>query len=317
MTNIRRLICVFGCILAAHGWGRAAPADSPLVGVLLKGRTSFWNAVAAGAQDSAAKAGVSLVVKIPMSETDVQTQVRYCNALGAMGIKALIIAPSDQRALMLPIARLAASGVKIVVLDSPLAGKKWALFVGTDQEAAGEQVGRMLASIVSETDEVAVFRYNQNGSAAGQREEGALSALRAAHPKQPIHADIYSSTEPGQESDRAEYLLSKYPDIKAVYASGTPGTMAMLHALQAHGLGHRIKLIGIGFNLNTGVKSAIESGDMYAWVAQLPGEAGSRSVEAAGALLKGQPVPDVIHTDVLFVTKDNVGDPKVLALMTD
>jgi ribose transport system substrate-binding protein len=234
-----------------------------------------------------------------------------------MGVKALIIAPSDQRALMLPIARLAAGGVKIVVLDSPLAGKKWALFVGTDQEAAGEQVGRMLASIVSETDEVAVFRYNQNGSAAGQREEGALAALRAAHPKQPIHADIYSSTEPGREPDRAEYLISKYPDIRAVYASGTPGTMAMLHVLQARGLGHKIKLIGIGFNLNKDVKSAIESGDMYAWVAQLPGEAGRRSVEAAGALLKGEPVPDVIHTDVLFVTKDNVGDPKVLALMTD
>ncbi len=288
-----------------------------MVGVLLKGRTSFWNEVAAGARDSAAKAGVTLVVKIPVSETDIQTQIMYCNALGAMDIKALIIAPSDQRALMLPIARLAARGIRIIVLDSPLAGKKWALFVGTDQEAAGERVGRLLASIVSESDEVAVFRYNQNGSAAGQREEGAVAALRAAHPNQPIHGDIYSSTEPGREPDRAEYLLSKYPGIRAVYASGTAGTMAMLHALQAHGLGRRIKLIGIGFNLNKDVKNAIESGDMYAWVAQLPREAGSRSVEAAGALLKDQPVPGVVHTDVLFVTKENVGDSRVLALMTD
>jgi len=313
--NFRCLLrgCTF--IALSLGWGYSALADAPLVGVLLKGQTAFWNEVAGGAKASAEKTGMSLVIKIPVHETDVSTQVMYCNALGAMDIKALIIAPADQRALMLPIARLAAKGVKIIVLDSPLEGKKWALFVGTDQAATGEQVGKLLASTVAESDEIAVFRNDQNGSATGQREEGAIAALRAAHPAQVIHADVYSGTEPGKEADRAEFLISKYPNIKAIFASSSSGTMGMLQGLQAHNLGHAIKLIGMGFNLNKNVKSAIEAGDLYAWVAQLPRDAGSKSVEAADALLRGQTVPDVIHTDVLFVTKDNVNDPKILALM--
>jgi hypothetical protein len=38
-------------------------------------------------------------------------------------------------------------------------------------------------------------------------------------------------------------------------------------------------------------------------------------VETAVALLKGQKMPAVVNTDCLVITKDNLKDPKVQALL--
>jgi ribose transport system substrate-binding protein len=91
--------------------------------------------------------------------------------------------------------------------------------------------------------------------------------------------------------------------------------MAMLKVIQQKGLAGKIKFVGFGFNLNPEVAAAIESGAMHGWIAQLPQEVGRKGVETAVALLKGQKMPAVVNTDCLVITKDNLKDPKVQALL--
>jgi len=85
--------------------------------------------------------------------------------------------------------------------------------------------------------------------------------------------------------------------------------------LQQKGLAGKIKFVGFGFNLNAEVAAAIESGAMQGWIAQLPQEVGRKGVETALAMLKGQKMPAVVNTDFLVITKDNLKDPKVQALL--
>jgi len=47
----------------------------------------------------------------------------------------------------------------------------------------------------------------------------------------------------------------------------------------------------------------------------LPREAASKAVEAAITLLKGGSVPPVINTDFFVITKDNLKEPKIQALL--
>ena len=131
-----------------------------------------------------------------------------------------------------------------------------------------------------------------------------------------VHGDVYASSEKGVEEQRAELLLTKYPNAKAVFASGTPGTMAMLKVLQQKGLAGKIKFVGFGFNLNPEVAAAIESGAMQGWIAQLPQEVGRKGVETALAMLKGQKMPAVVNTDCIVITKGNLKDPNVQALLS-
>ncbi len=285
------------------------------VGVLLKGKSAFWSAVENGAKAAGEKAGAEVIVKAPLNETDVAVQVQLFNALVAQGAQAIVIAPINKDALSAPAAAAVAKGVKIVVIDSPLAGDAGGVFVGTDQRAAGEAAGTLLASLVTDKDEVSFFKHNQNGGATEQREVGALAKLKEGHPAVVVYSDVYASTEAGVEAERAQFLLEKHPGTKAILASGTPGTMAMLKTLEDKKSNGAIKFVGFGFNLNPAVAAAIDSGTMQGWVAQLPGEVGGKGVESALALVAGQTVPPVVHTDFVVITKSNLKDAKIQALL--
>ena len=286
------------------------------IGVLLKAKGTFWTWVEQGANEAGHALDAEIIVRSPISETDVSVQLKLLNALAAQGIQALVITPTNKEALAAPVAAIAATGVKVVVIDSPLAGDAPHVFVGTNQRASGEAAGKLLASLIQGKDEVTFLKNIQGSGATEERESSALAKLREAFPEIVVHGDIYASTEKGMEEERAALVLSKYPNTKAIFASATLGTMAMLKVLQEKGLAGKIKLVGFGFNLNPEVAQAIESGAMQAWIAQLPKEVGRKGVESAVALLKGQTVPTVVHTDCIVITKDNLKDPKVQALIS-
>ena len=306
------LLCAgFSCFCAATLCG------APKIGVLLKGRSSpFWGAVERSALETGRQLGVDVVVKMPVSEADVSVQIQLLNALAAQGATAIVIAPINKEALAVPIASIAVRGVKIVVIDTPLTGNAAPVFVGTDQEAAGRAAGKLLATLVGDTDEVSIFKHSQTSGATTSRDIGALATFREAHPKSVVHGEIYSSAEAGEEPRQAQLLLTQHPATKAILATGTTGTLAMLKLLQDQKLAGTIKLVGFGYNLNPEVAAALESGAMAGWIAQLPGEVGAKGVAAALSLLKGEKVPAVIYTDFVVITKDNLKEPKIQALLT-
>lgn len=312
MKPLRLLLPLLFCLFAAV----SAPADPLKIGVLLKGKNDFWVAVAKGASQAGQKLGVEVIVKSPPTEADVGIQVRLLGILASEGIQALVIAPCNKDALARPVAALAAKGVKIVVIDSPLSGSAGYVFVGTDQKAAGQAAGRLVAGLVTEGDEVAILRHVQGGGAPEMRESAALAAILAAHPNLVVHGDIYASSVPGLEGDRSRLLLSKYPQVKAIFASGSPGAMAMLKVLTETGGNSSAKLVGGGFNLNPQVVAGIKSGKLAGWIAQLPEDVGIKGVESAQALVNSQTVPAVVPTKFLVVTQDNLADPEVQRLLS-
>ena len=215
-TSLIRALGVLALLLLTPALGSAGPK----IGVLLKGRSAFWSAVEKGAVENGQKLGAEVIVKAPLAESDVSVQIQLLSALAAQGIEALVIAPCSQTALAAPVAALAVKGVKVVVIDSALDGPGATVFVATDHRAAGEAAGKLLATLVSETDEVSFLKHSQTSGAAGLREAGALASLREAHAKQPIHADIYASSEADAEAEKAALLLTNYPATKAIIASG-------------------------------------------------------------------------------------------------
>ncbi len=307
------LVCaaaIAALALATHSFA------APKVAVILKGKTAFWKAVEKGATEAGTRLGLDVAVKSPLADTDVAVQIQLLNIVAAQGATAIVIAPINQEALSSPIAAIVAKGVKVVVIDTPLSGTAAPVFVGTDQEGSGRAAGALLAKLAGDAGEAAILKHNQSSGATLDRERGAAAAFHEARPKSVLHSDIYASAEPGQEEAQCSLLLSTHPKVVAVLSTGSPGTFAMLHIVQTKKLSGSIKLIGFGFNLTPEIAAAIANGDMQGWIAQLPTEVGSRGVETALALLKGETVAPVVHTDFLVITKDNLSDPKVQALLS-
>jgi ribose transport system substrate-binding protein len=290
-------------------------AAAPKIGVLLKSRTPFWVAVEKGALRAGQAAGAEVAVKAPMSENDISAQIQLLNGMAAQGVEAIVLAPINKEALAVPIASIAVKGVKVIVIDTPPTGKAAPVFIGTDHEAAGKAAGELLAQVVTDKDDVSFLKHSRSSGATAARETCALAAFRAVHPNNVVFGDVYASVDVGQEASQVELLLQMHPSTKAVLASGTPGTLAMLKMLQEKKLTGSVKLVGFGFNLTPEVAAAIENGALTGWIAQLPHEIGAKGVSAALAVLKGETLPAVVHTDFMVVTKSNLKDPKVQALL--
>ncbi len=268
-----------------------------------------------GALDAGTKLGADVTVKAPASEADVSVQIQLLNGMASQGFDAIVIVPANKDALAAPAAAIAAKGVKVVVLESPLSGDKWPVFVATDHAAAGEAAGGLLASLVGDGDEVSFLNAAQTNSATTSREKAAMAKFRQMRPKNVVHADIYASSESGTEPEKARLLLTQYPATKAVFSSGTAGTLAMLKVLQEQNRAGGVKLVGFGFNLNNDVATAIAGGKMHGWIAWQPRELGAHGVEAACALVKGEKVPAVVDTAFVVVTPSNLKDANVQALL--
>lgn len=309
-SGVRRVVVV----LISLAWSVAIHA-APKVGIVLKGHTPFWDEVAAGAKAAAGDAGVETIVKLPPNEDSVSVQLGMINSMTVEGAEALIVAPINPEIVKAAVGAQAQRGAKIVVIDSPLVDKSWATDVGTDQTAAGVATGQLLASMVGDGDEVCVFRTSQTNTATKERETAALNTVLTAHPGVIAHGDIYSGSDATAAVERANALLDKYPKTKVIFASSSTGTLAMLHTLERRKLSGAIKLIGFGFNLDKEIADALEAGAIHGWIAQLPRDVGRRAVLAAASLLKGEAVPPAVHTDFFVITKDNLHEPKVQALL--
>jgi ABC-type sugar transport system substrate-binding protein len=170
-----------------------------------------------GAVEAGTNRGAELIIKAPPEESDVGIQLKYLNYLATQNIEALVIGPTSADALITPVAALAAKGVKIAVVDSPLANNAGDayVFVGSDHRAAGEAAGRLMATLVGDTDEVAILRHNQTSRSTIERELAFMKKMKEAHPDLSLHADIFAATDAGTERQKAELLLGKYPHSKA------------------------------------------------------------------------------------------------------
>jgi ribose transport system substrate-binding protein len=309
--SIRPLVILVALCLALP----TAQAEGHKIGVLLKGRTKFWSAVEQGAMAAGEKLGVEVTVKTPPTESDVSAQILMLNALAKQGVEAIILVPINKETLAKPAAALAAQGIKIIVLDSPLDGDIASTFIGTNHRSAGVAAGELLKTLVTENDQVSLFRHSQDNAATNNRETGAVEKLREAYPKIVVYSDVFAGNEKELQAERAKLLLSKHPATKLILASSTPATMAMLEVLAHHEPLGEIKLVGFGFNLNEEVSAALEAGILHGWVAQQPKEIGYQGVVTAVDLLNGKTVPPVHSIDVFIVTKGNLHDPKSQALL--
>lgn len=305
---------LFGTLLLGLAVVSPLEAAAMKIGVLLKGQSAFWSAAEQGCVETGKKLGVDVVVKMPVSESDIAVQIQLLDGLVAQGIQALVIAPCSTTALSGPVTAAAAKGIKIVVIDTAIDGEM-PVFIATNHTDAGAAAGRLLASVVSGTDEVSFLKHSKTSGATTLREVSAFGELRLAQPSLVINRDIFTGTEAGHEIEKAHQLLTQHPATKAILASGTPGSMAMLKALEESKRAGTIKFVGFGFNLNPTVAAALDSGAMLGWIAQLPTEIGSRGLTAAVALLNGQAVQEVTFCDFLVITKANLHEPRVQALL--
>jgi ribose transport system substrate-binding protein len=284
-----------------------------------KGTTHvFWKSVERGARAAAVELGVELEWKGPLVENDRAQQIQLVQQYVASGVDGLLLAPLDRVALAAPVAQARARAIPVVIFDSALegqAGQDFASLVATDNYAggalAGAHLGRLLASEPERT--AVLLRYQVGSASTEEREAGFLEALAQAGGVRVLVDNRYAGPTAGEAKTSALNMLDALRTARGIFCSNESATMGMLLALRQEGLAGKVRFVG--FDASPPLVAALKAGEIDALVVQNPRRMGELAVRAMVALLRGEPVETRIDTGSVLVTREDLQDPAVVALL--
>ena len=176
---------------------------------------------------------------------------------------------------------------------------------------AGETLGGLLGG----TGAVMMMRYQEGSASTMKRETGFLDTIRARFPGIEVVSENQRSGATVEAAyQTAENLLISHPDVDGIFCPNESSVFGMLRAMQDAGLAGEVRLVG--FDASEKLVEALAAGEIDGLVIQNPFDMGYRGVRAIVDHLDKKPVEGRIDTGVVVITKANMAEPEMAALLT-
>jgi ribose transport system substrate-binding protein len=296
------------------------------IAVIPKGTTHvFWKSIHAGAvkaQQELKDSGldIEIIWKGPLKEDDRESQIRVVEDLITRGVSGIVLAPSDDMALRMPVRDAANSGIPVVIIDSGLNSQDYASFVATDNYIGGRKGGERLAELLEGKGRVIMLRCHEGSASSTKREQGFLDVLKDKYPQ----IEVVSSNQYGGVTTESAYVASenllaplRKPDggltIDGIFCPNESTTFGMLRALEDSGLAGKVAYVG--FDSSERLVQALQEGHIKGLVLQDPINMGYLGVKTIVAHLGGQKVERRIDTGSMVATPENMDKPQIRNLL--
>jgi simple sugar transport system substrate-binding protein len=255
---------------------------------------------------AAANPGVEIVYGQGTSATDIEGQIALIESMVTQGVQGIALTPVDPTVAAALDKAIADAGIKVVLMDNNI--PDWTgrtSLATTNNYNAGVIAGQYLATVLKDGDTLGILEGVPGVPALDDRVNGMLEGLGAVKPNIVGRGATNCTEELG--INVAEDLLTKTPDLKAIYAACGPPAAGAAKAIENAGIANDA-IILVGFDFCCGEEQAIESGVEDASVAQFPAKMAEYGVDALVKAIRGETVPDLIDSGAALVTKDNMKD---------
>jgi ribose transport system substrate-binding protein len=308
------LSVVVGCGGEKAAQDGAAPADDRLeIAVIPKGVShQFWLTVKAGADKAGEDLGVDVLWQGPAKETEVDKQLNIFQDMISRGADAVVLAATDENALMVPVQQAMDQGIPVVTIDSGLKENISVSFIATDNVAGAKAAAEKLIELIGGEGKVGLIPFVPGAATSELREQGFKEGV-AEHPGVEIAATLYSQSDVARAVEITEDMLTSNPDLKGIFAANEPACVGVAQTLKVAGKAGTVMLVG--FDASEEQINHLKDGTVQALIVQNPFRMGYLGVQTAVAAIKGEPVEKRIDTGVLVVTKENLDDPEVQAVL--
>jgi ribose transport system substrate-binding protein len=276
----------------------------------------FWKSVHAGAVQGEKEAGVKIIWKGPITESDREAQINVVQDFIAQRVDGICLAPLDSQALIPVVREAAAARIPTIIFDSGLDDAQSIVsFIATDNFHGGQLAGQHLGKLLGGKGRVIVLRYSVGSQSSQLREDGCLDTLAKEFPG----IEVLSSTEyAGETADKAlvkaQQLLLTFGDrVDGIFAPTQHVSTGILRALEENGLAGKVKFIG--FDAGPELVQALRAGKMHGIVLQDPVRMASLAVTTMAAHLRGEKVEPRISTGEMLATPQNMDEPAIKKLL--
>lgn len=274
--------------------------ENESVSVVLKTLSSpYWKYVEAGALAAGEELGVDVTVVGPSAESQVIEQVNMLEDQVSQSPGAIVVSPSQPDTVVPVLEQAAQTDLPVLLIDSDAEFEGKTTFIGTENFTAGQEGGKLLASMLQKGDKVALIAGALGNPATDDRIKGAKEALEEAGME--VVAEQPGDSDKTKSMSVMENILEKHGDVKGAFAASDDMALGVLRAVEAKGTD--TKVIG-----TDGTQEAVESiigGGLAGTIAQSPYDMGYQGVENALKAINGETVEERIDSGIDIITEEN------------
>ncbi len=307
MVAICAAALVSGCSKKESGdqSGSASTGKKLKLSFVSNNAANFWSFARAGCNAAANELGdVDVDFRITQDGSSA-AQRQILDDLVAKGVDGIAVSVNDPDNQTEFLNKIAGSTL-LICCDSDAAKSKRVAYIGTDNEAAGEQAGQMIKECLPNGGKIMLFVGHSDSQNAMERSGGIKKALEGSNIQ---IVDIRTDdTDPVRAQKNAEDTLVKYPDIACLVGLWNYNGPAILNAVRGAGKTGKVKIVCFDDEADT--LSGIAAGDIYGTVVQNPFEFGKQSVTRMDKYLHGDKsqLSGKIFIPTRNIKKDNVAD---------
>jgi ribose transport system substrate-binding protein len=287
------------------GGNNPAPAAKKKIAFVSNNAANFWSFARAGCDAAAKELGdVDVDFRVTPSGGSAE-QRQILDDLVAKGVDGVAVSvddPDNQTDFLNKIA----GQTLLICCDSDAAASKRVAYIGTDNEAAGEEAGKMIKECLPNGGKIMLFVGHSDSQNAKERAGGITKALEGSNIQ---IVDIRTDdTDVVRAQKNAEDTLVKYPDIGCLVGLWNYNGPAILNAVRGAGKTGQVKIVCFDDEADT--LAGIASGDIYGTVVQNPFEFGRQSVTRMDKYLAGDKtqLSGKMFIPTRDIKKDNVAD---------
>jgi len=268
----------------------------------------FYSTVACGAKSVAAKHNVDLSVQ-GAPEWNVAKQTAIVNALITKKPDAIMISHNDPKAMIVPLKRAEAAGIKIMTIDGDLADTSIAVSnIQSDNLEGGRLAGERMAELIGGKGTVVAIDNDPGFPISEARVQGFKEAI-AKHPGIKYLGVKYSHNEVAEAANIVSTTAGSNPDLVGVYAAETNNTEGSITGVREAQKEGKIKIVG--YDTSDPIVEALRAGKVHGLIVQYPFGEGQKGVETLVKAIDGDKVQREQKAPFVVATPENVDDPKV------
>lgn len=269
---MQRLICSFLAlsVLWLGGCGQSSDAGSASTGSKTKlsfitnVSADFWVYAEAGVRAFEREHDdIEVIFRIGDGTTTKQKQI--VDDLLAAGVEGIAISPTSARNQIRMINDWA-SDAHVITVDSDAPGSDRITYLGTDNVAAGRQLGQLALEALPNGGKVMVFVGLKDQQNAIERFQGFNEAIAGSN------IEVIDLRTDGADAAKAranaEDTLTAHPDIAGLVGLWDYNAPACLEAVRAAGLIGKVQILS--FDESPKTLEAIDAGEIYGTVVQDP-----------------------------------------------
>jgi ribose transport system substrate-binding protein len=292
------------------------PVEGGEIAVIVKtGNSSFWQNVQTGAmtaQEELQAQTPKLTVTFlgAQSESNINEQINIVESAIDRGVRAIVLAPSDTKALQPAVQKAKDAGIPVIIIDSKLDGdpSQYVSFLATDNKTAGEACAQTMIDLLAAKGitegKIQVMSYVAGvGSEVGR--VGGFNDYINANSAFTLLETQYSNSDMPTALNQTTNVLQANPDLVGIFGANEPTAVGMGRAIEQAGLSG--KIVAVGFDGNSALQEMVKSGTLQAIAVQSSFNMGYLGVMTAyDVAFADQAVEAYVDTGFIIVTPDNI-----------